>query len=221
MGDPNPGIGVATAESPQGPFKDKGKIFDSKEIGVNNSIDPFFYKDDEGRNYLFWGSFHGIYGIEMSQDGLQTQGEKFQIAGDAYEAPYIIEKEGAFYFFGSRGSCCEGENSTYNVAVARSDELKGHYVDKDGKDLLNNGGTEILAGYEDSKFVGPGHNAIIQDDEGRDWILYHAIDRTDPLLWTGASRRPLMLDPIIWEEGWPTVQRKTPSENDIESPQFN
>ena len=63
------GIGVATAERPEGPYTDQGKLFTSSEIGVDNSIDPFFIAD-EGRNYLFWGSFHDIYGVELTEDGL-------------------------------------------------------------------------------------------------------------------------------------------------------
>src|SRR3546814_407986 len=88
-GDPNPGIGLAVSEKPEGPFRDLGKVFLSKEIGVENSIDAFFI-EDEGTPYLFWGSFHGIYGVELNADGTRVRGEKFRIAGDAYEATYKI-----------------------------------------------------------------------------------------------------------------------------------
>lgn len=46
------GIGVATSDSPQGPFEDHGMLFRSNEIGVRNSIDPF-YIEDGGKKYLF------------------------------------------------------------------------------------------------------------------------------------------------------------------------
>ena len=36
------GIGVATADKPEGPFVDHGMMFRSNEIGVQNSIDPFY-----------------------------------------------------------------------------------------------------------------------------------------------------------------------------------
>ena len=36
------GIGCAVADSPAGPFTDQGKLFRSNEIGVQNSIDPFY-----------------------------------------------------------------------------------------------------------------------------------------------------------------------------------
>ena len=36
------GIGVATADRPEGPFTDHGNMFISKNIGVQNSIDQFY-----------------------------------------------------------------------------------------------------------------------------------------------------------------------------------
>ncbi|MFQ3544418.1 family 43 glycosylhydrolase [Halobacillus rhizosphaerae] len=216
-GDSNPGIGVATAEHPEGPFKDKGKLFDSEEIGVSNSIDPFFYQQDD-HPYVFWGSFHGIYGVELGEDALGVKGEPFQVAGDAYEAPYIIKRNDYYYLFVSEGSCCEGADSTYKVAVGRSKELKGPYLDQNGKKLLDNGGTVILEGKAEGKFAGPGHNAIVADDKGQDWIVYHAIVKEDPVLWTGASKRPLMIDPIAWSDGWPVINDGYPSEQEQPGP---
>lgn len=216
-GDSNPGIGVAVSENPAGPFEDQGKLFTSEEIGVENSIDPFFFVEEDAP-YLFWGSFNGIYGVELAMDDLSVKGEPFQIAGNDYEAPYIIKRDNYYYFFGSRGSCCEGENSTYNVAVARSEKLQGPYVDKEGIPLVENGGYMILEGSQEGEFVGPGHNAIITDDKGTDWIVYHAIEKEDPLLWTGASRRPLMIDPIVWQDGWPGIKNGVPSEGIQDAP---
>jgi arabinan endo-1,5-alpha-L-arabinosidase len=209
-GDPNPGIGVATSDSPEGPFIDHGKVFLSDEIGVRNSIDPFYYQDDDGTPYLFWGSFHGIYGIQLSEDGLEPVGEKFEIAGNAFEAPYIIKRAGYYYFFGSLGSCCDGPWSTYRVAVGRADNIQGPYLDKEGHNISFTQGTLILA--DGDRYVGPGHNAIVTDDNGTDWIVYHAIDNEEAYLLNGATRRPLLIDPIVWEEGWPKIQGLQPGE---------
>jgi arabinan endo-1,5-alpha-L-arabinosidase len=63
------GIGAAVSDKPEGPFTDKGKLFRSNEINVQNSIDPFFIEDG-GKKYLFWGSFHGIFAVELADDGL-------------------------------------------------------------------------------------------------------------------------------------------------------
>ncbi|SES26065.1 family 43 glycosylhydrolase [Salipaludibacillus aurantiacus] len=208
-GDPNPAIGVAVADTPEGPFEDKGKLFDSDEIGVPNSIDPQLVIDD-GVPYLFWGSWYGIWGIELTEDGLDYTGEKFQIAGTDFEAPYIIERDNYYYFFGSKGSCCEGQWSEYRVAVGRSEQLEGPYLDKDGNDLLTSSGSLILEGGE--HFAGPGHNAVITDEAGDDWMIYHGIDRDNPWIGSGTTRRPLMIDKLAWQDGWPVIEDGLPGE---------
>ena len=108
----------------QGPFTDHGKMFRSNEIGVQNSIDPSFLQY-EGRNYLVWGSFRGIYVIELTEDGLSLKpgAEKKRIAGTAFEAAYIHKHGDYYYMFASIGSCCEGIRSTYKVVVGRSKKV--------------------------------------------------------------------------------------------------
>ena len=54
-GDVNPGVGLAIADSPAGPFVDQGKLFSSADVEVPNSIDPFYLEVD-GKKYVFWGS---------------------------------------------------------------------------------------------------------------------------------------------------------------------
>lgn len=225
-GDTNPAIGVASSKKPGGPFKDHGPLFTSDSIGVSNSIDPQFYQDDDGKTYLFWGSFHGILGIQLSKDGRHTIGEKFQVADTNYEAPYVVKHKGFYYLFVSSGSCCEAENSTYHVMVGRSASVKGPYKDQNKLSLLEGGGTAILAFNEEpdkngKKFVGPGHNAVIKDNKENDWMVYHAIDENDARLMNGATKRPLMIDPIIWKNGWPTIKNQEPSTGPIPSPYTN
>lgn len=225
-GDKNPGIGLAIADKPEGPFKDQGKLFDSESIGVYNSIDPFLFQTGKGANrksYLFWGSFFGIYGIELSADLKSTVGSKFKIAGNAFEASYIKEKKGKFYFFGSVGSCCDGANSQYRVCVAVSTNVKGPYKDKNGAEIINDGteGTLLISGNKSAGWVGPGHNSkIITDDAGNDYFLYHAIDVSNPHLAGGATRRPLMMEPLIWVNGWPEIKTGYPNINPQKSPRI-
>ncbi|MEV5025674.1 family 43 glycosylhydrolase [Paenibacillus sp. LPE1-1-1.1] len=222
-GDQNPGIGVAVSDSPAGPFEDKGKLFVSEEMDAY-SIDAAFFLD-EGTPYLFFGGItSGIFGVQLSDDGLEVASEKFQISGTGYEAPYIIKREGYYYFFGSAGACCEGADSTYRVGVARAESLKGPYLNRAGDDILFAEGDTILAGYfltdQDHPFAGPGHNAVITDDDGTDWIVYHAIDVNYPKFGHGATRRPLMIDELVWTEGWPSVNGMTPSFKVKQGPAF-
>ena len=202
------GIGVATADHPTGPFTDVGKLFISSEIGVQNSIDPFYIEEEDGNKYLFWGSFRGIYGIQLSDDGLSLKpgAEKVQIAGTLTEGTYIYKKDGYYYLFGSAGTCCEGLNSTYHVVVARSENLFGPYVNKGGRPAMENNFMLVLQ--KSNKVVGPGHNSeIVQDDAGQYWMLYHGFDAADP-----DGGRKVYLDQIIWDkDGWPSVRNRTPS----------
>lgn len=199
------GIGVATADKPEGPFTDQGKLFRSNEIEVQNSIDPF-YIEDNGRKYLFWGSFRGLYAIELSGDGLSLKqgAEKQQVAGTAYEGVYIHKRNGFYYMFASIGSCCAGLNSTYTTVVGRSDSLFGPYLDKQGRSMMENHHEIVIQ--KNSKFVGTGHNSeIVQDKNGSDWIFYHALSVDNP------KGRVLMLDQVRWENDWPYIEGGTPS----------
>lgn len=215
--DPNPAIGVAVSDSPAGPFEDKGKLFTSEEIGVPNSIDPFVYQTDDGEKYLFWGSFHGIFAIQLSEDGLSTVGEKVQVAGNAFEATYIIERDGYYYMFVSTGGCCNGANSTYQLKVGRSTSLLGPYQDRTGRSMIASSGSLVIG--DGDQYVGNGHNAIVTDDNGDDWIVYHGINVDDPYLPNGATRRPLMIDKIVWDStGWPQVRGFMPSTIETEGP---
>lgn len=199
------GIGVATSDKPEGPFTDHGKMFRSNEIGVQNSIDPFYIEED-GKKYMFWGSFRGIYAIELSNDGLSVKpgAEKQQIAGTAYEGVYIHKRNGYYYMFASIGSCCEGLNSTYTTVVGRSENLFGPYLDKQGRSMMDNRHETVIQ--KNSRFVGTGHNSeIVQDNKGQDWMFYHAVSVDNP------KGRVLMLDQIRWENNWPYVTGNSPS----------
>jgi len=57
--------------------------------------------------------------------------------------------------------------------VGRSGAVTGPYRDKDGKDLLQEGGTTFLA--SKGKFIGPGH-AGVYCEAGRCWFSYHYYD---------------------------------------------
>lgn len=212
------GIGVGVSDKPQGPFmpptgNPNGKLFVSSEIDVHNSIDPCFYEEN-GKRYLFWGSFYGIYMTELTADGMAVKdlANKTKITGKSFEAAYIHKRGNYYYLFASTGACCEGMDSSYKIVVGRSENLQGPYLSKTGEDMRNidawnpqNYQPVVLDG--DEMFGGPGHNSrIITDDNGVDWVLYHSyVDN-------GSSQRNLMLDKVGWdEEGWPIVGYGTPS----------
>lgn len=209
------GIGVASSDNPQGPFTDHGAMFISEEIGVKNSIDAF-YIEDNGKKYLFWGSFRGIYGIELTDDGLAIKpGAKLQkIASEQMEATYIHKRGDYYYLFGSAGSCCEGAKSTYRVIYGRSKSLFGPYLTKDGKSMLDGDFDVLLHG--NSFVAGPGHNSeFITDDKGQDWMIYHGYLMADP-----DAGRQVFMDKVDWIDGWPQVAGNVSSIESVK-PCFN
>ena len=129
-----------------------------------------------------------------------------KIAGSAYEGAYIYKRKGYYYFFGSTGSCCDGERSTYRTCVARSKRLLGPYVDKEDRPLLENNHEVIL--HSNARWAGTGHNGeIIVDDAGQTWLPYHAYDKLEP-----EKGRKVLLDRIQWDEdGWPYIDYDMPA----------
>ncbi len=228
-GDPDPGIGVATASHPLGPWTDHGKLFTSLEIGVNNSIDPCVFQGDDGKVYMIWGSFRGLYGVELTADGLAlkdgldaAKNAKTRVAGldtsiafniGTYEAPYVIKKDGYYYLFVSSGSCCDGLRSTYHVRVARSKNPLGPYVGSDGRDMLDTGRGDIVV-QGGNAFVGVGHNAVLQDANGDYYLLYHGFDTSKDGMYGNSNRRNLLLDKLEWKNGFPYVEGLTPTKEE-------
>ena len=214
-GDSDACIGVATADKPEGPFIDHGKLISSSAVHVGNSIDPFLAVEGD-QLYLIWGSFNGIYGIPLSADGTKLAGDKFQIADGGFEGSYIYKHDGYYYFFGSSGTCCEGADSTYHLRVGRSKSLKGPYVDREGKPLMAGGGSEFLHADSKGVFAGTGHNGdIVKDDAGTYWIVYHAFKKAD-----AARGRVFMLDRVDWVDGWPKIANDEASTTNQPAPVF-
>ena len=201
------GIGVAVSDRPDRGFHDAHKLFTSEEIGIENCIDPFFIEDD-GRKYLFFGSFHDIYGVELSDDGLSLrEGAKPQkIAGGLIEATTIMKHQGYYYLIGSAGTCCEGAKSTYRLVMTRSRNLFGPYVDRNGRTAVGDNFSPLLN--KSPQVYGPGHcSRFVEDDAGQTWIIYHGYqaDNVD-------AGRVTYLDRINWDaQGWPTIQGMRPS----------
>lgn len=215
-GDENPGIGVATAPTPYGPWTHYGKLFNSEEIGVTNSIDPHVFYDDD-RLYMVFGSFGGLITlVELTDDGLGLMGgleyqreHKVALAGfeifnnDNYEASIILKKDGWYYLFLSTGTCLSGKQSTYHVVVARSESLTGPYLDSQGRDMFGPNRGDVVVAPSLSGAMGTGHCAVITDDAGAYWMLYHGYDTR-----AAAEPRVLYMDKLLWDEvtGMPYVE---------------
>jgi arabinan endo-1,5-alpha-L-arabinosidase len=211
-------IGVATAPTPTGPWTDSGDpVVDPRPGASGNpddfkwTFDPSEFTDIDGTRYLYYGSYYGgIFVTELSDDGTEAVGEPTQVAIDnRYEGAYVVRHGRWYYLFASEANCCAGPTTGYTVFAGRSASPLGPFTDRDGISLVTSRvGGSIVVTPNGNTWVGTGHNAVVTDLAGQDWLVYHAIDRRDPYLDEpfGINQRPMLLDRLDWVDGWPTVR---------------
>lgn len=215
-------IGLLSSSSLKSPiWNDEGCIVTSREQRDNwNAIDPNFIIDEDDQPWLVWGSFwDGIQMARLDTTMHLAKGEiprtiarryspkdlnrmpnpTSQYAGtNAIEAPFIMKHGGYYYLFVSWDYCCMGSKSTYRVVVGRSKTVDGPYVDRDGEDMREGGGTPVIAG-DKKEFEALGHCAAYHYDD-KDIFICHGYS----IAHNGASI--LVQRPIRWTaDGWPEI----------------
>lgn len=210
----DPAIGVATAPGPTGPWTPTDEPIIAPRPGNGGflgTIDPAGFTDVDGTKYLYFGGYNGgIWASKLTPDGLRTTTEPVQVAIDnRYEGGYVVRHDDWYYLMASSANCCAGPTTGYTVFAGRSKSPLGPFVDADGIPLLDSavGGTTVITP-NGNRWIGTGHHAVATDAEGRDFIVYHAIDRNEPWLTDpfGVNRRPMLLDRLDWIDGWPRAR---------------
>ncbi len=189
-------------------WQDEGAIICSKGKRDNwNAIDANFIIDKEGNPWMTYGSFwDGIQMVKLDSTMHIAGGEKPHTIARRYadrktnpiEAPFIIHRDGYYYLFASWDYCCKGMESTYKVVVGRSKTVDGPYLDRNGKDMNEGGGTLVIEG-DKKEFEAIGHNAAYCFD-GEWTFIAHGYS----IAHGGMSI--LVQRPIVWTaDGWPTL----------------
>ncbi|MFC7624433.1 family 43 glycosylhydrolase [Microlunatus sp. GCM10028923] len=212
--NPNRSIGVASAPTPTGPWQaDPAPVippgtwqpFPDQPARMQGIIDSELFAAPDGRRYLYYGGFGGgVFVQEVDRQVRQRIGDPVQvIREDAFEAPFLVRRDGWYWLFFSTGHCCLVPNSGYTVSVARSKSPTGPFVDRTGArtDAPYPGGTPVLTP-NGNAWTGTGHSTQATDAAGQDWLVYHALDRhrSAPLV------RSMYLDRLDWIDGWPVVR---------------
>lgn len=217
-------LGVATSQAPAGPFTDSGKPLKCGLSFVN--IDPMAFDDPKtGKKYLYWGSgFQPIKVQELSDDRLSfkpgsepvdlIKPDKRIEYRTLVEGAWVIERNGYYYLFYSGDNCCQGppQKIKYAIMVARSANATGPFEPL----AAGAGRSDSVILKRNDRWLAPGHNSIVRDGAGQDWIIYHAISDRQPFQ-TGEVggernvRRVMLIDPLIYRDGWPQIKNATPS----------
>ena len=222
---PDHALAVATSASPEGPFVDMGQPLLAGK-GFHN-IDPMAFDDPAtGKHLLYWGSgFEPIKVQELGPDRMSFAPGSKPIdliwpngKNGAFprlvEASWLIRHDSHYYLFYSGDNCC-GPDAEYGVMVARSESATGPFETLEQA----KGVPHSLMLFKSERWLAPGHNSIATDRAGQEWIVYHAIDVNRPRQRQEDeinSRRILLIDRIIWKDGWPYVG--TPSDEPQAAP---
>ena len=208
----NSSIGLATnttldTTSPNYKWIDQGQIISFKNGGEKvNVIDPNVFKDKDGKLWLFYGSYQaGLRLVELDPQTGKLRNEPpkiITITQSLGEGVFLIRGPDYYYIFASRGICCKGMQSNYQVVIGRAKNVEGPYLNKEGKSWVDNNYTLFLAG--DSTAPGKGHNGFFTEGDST-FIVYHAYTRA------AEGRSLLNIKPLhIDKDGWPTLNPSDP-----------
>lgn len=166
-----------------------------------DAIDAGLFMDPTTeRLWCTYGTYFGFIRIvELDPStGARVEGnEPVNIAIDC-EATTIIWRNGWYYLLGTHGTCCDAENSTYNIVVGRSRNVTGPYLDNVGRDMIAGGGKMVVDA--DDRQFGAGHFGRWIEDEGVEKMSFHweaDLDRS--------ARSVLAIRPLLWVNDWPVA----------------
>ncbi len=168
-------IHVGVGETPRGPWQNT--LGESEAVLVPDrfvknaiTLDGQTFTDDDGSVYMYWGTW-GIYdGFGCGAGKLAPDMKSFTETRlipntevtDFFEAPFVLKRNGKYYFMYSSGSC---HDHTYRVQYATADAPLGPYKYEGC----------ILETNADGSVHGPGHHSILQNGEDY-YIVYHRHD---------------------------------------------
>jgi len=218
---------IATGEAPNLKWRDDGPVLimpNCRDNGKNCpvAIDPSVFTDDKGNLYMSFGSgTSGIWIVELdkktghlcgeaakgfSEDNPAFHRVAYRFSGeprgesDYIEASYVYRhpENGYYYLFVNWGFCCRGIKSTYQIRVGRSKSPTGPYLDKEGKDMVDEGGSLVIA--TKGRYIGPGHAGIYRHVDGRYAFTFHYYDKKDD------GKAHLAVRNLSWVNDWPVVE---------------
>lgn len=170
-------IGVATGDTPTGPFKDSGKpMITDSPVGYGQQIDVDVFTDPvSGKSYLYWGNGY-MAGAELNKDMMSIKKNTLTVMTPqggtlqdyAYrEAPYVFYRNGIYYFM---WSVDDTGSPNYHVAYGTSRSPLGP-IEVAAQPV-------VLSQKPEQGIYGTAHNSVISLPGSDEWlIVYHRINR--------------------------------------------
>ncbi len=196
-------IGVAVADGPLGPFKDRGNL-------VDGAIDAHLFQDDDGAFYLYYVQLPGFrITVQPMSDPLTKKGEAAEVIrptadwerkkGAVTEGPWMLKRDGTYYLMYS-GSGADGPDYAIGYATAKSPI--GPFTKHVGNPIGKRG----------NGVFGPGHHCVITGPDQKLWMVYHQ-QNGEKIGWD----RFLAIDPL-WFDNEGVIHVKTTRGTDEPAP---
>jgi len=186
-------IGVAVSDSPLGPWKDahpSGPIISQSVPERNNiqNIDPTQYVDDDGRVYIYWGTFGQLRGMELAADMVTPKSKEVVIHGltGFFEAPWFFKRKGTYYMIYADNQA--GPNSPCTPAVYHACQAYGTAPSPLGPWTYQG---VIL----DPVSSTTSHTGAVEF-KGEWYLIYHTADAKGG----GHFRRSVAIDKLEWDD---------------------
>lgn len=165
-------IGVATADSPLGPFMQQEK---EPMWADGKAIDNSLFIDDDGTPYLYFVRFTDgsvVWMAELEDDLKTIKRETLKpcinvsqnwerIQGRINEGPFIVKHQGIYYMTYSANHF---ESHYYGVGYATASSPHGPWTKFSGNPIL----------LKPQGYTGVGHHSLFKDKEGQLKMVFHA-----------------------------------------------
>src|ERR1022692_1262048 len=186
-------IGVAVSDSVLGPWKDahpSGPIVSQSlpEPNKIQNIDPTALVDNDGRVYLYWGTFGKLRGIELEQDMVTPKGKEVSVDSltGFFEAAWLFRRKDTDYMVYADNQ--PGPNSPCTPAVYHACIAYGTANSALGPWTYQG----VILDPVSSTTSHPG----VIEFKGKWYLVYHTADARGG----GHSRRSVAIDRIEWDD---------------------
>ena len=205
-------ITLAVSKTPTGPFVDDSKGPLVCQASLGGSIDATEFQDKDGTRYLIWKNDGNCCGMPtkfylqpLTTHGLKLSGKPVDLGvtndlpweGGVIEAPTLLLHDGTYYLFYSANNY---DSEFYAIGYATSKKLTGPYTDAPENPIVSSAWDKPIT----SQARGPGHQSIVQDDDGELWMVFHAFD-DDAVGYSNGGVRAMWIGKLTFDGGKPKV----------------